>query len=533
MVGTIDDGDEHGPSETAARDKLSETVGCHSRKIANDVRLRVVSPWVARTRSKDLSDIRILIGHRFLVHPMVATKRRTGTKDVKAPTPEEVEENLKKANLPGEQSAKYHPYYQGKIEIVPRVPVRSLNDFAIWYTPGVAQPCLDIKADPQKVWTLTNKWNQVAIATDGTRVLGLGDIGPEAGLPVMEGKALLFKYLGGVDAFPLPLATKDPEKFIETVKLITPSFGGVNLEDIAQPKCFAILERLRKECEIAVWHDDQQGTATINLAGAINALKVVGKKMSDATITLIGAGASNIRTAKILIAAGASAEHIVLVDSKGIVGRHRKDVEAAQREFAEKWELAQVTNGENRTGGIPEAMRGVDVVIAASKPGPGVIQKEWVASMADDAVLFVIANPVPEIWPWEAAEAGALVIATGRSDFPNQVNNSLGFPGIFRGTLDVRARTITDEMCIAAARELALVAEEKGLDEHHIVPTMDETDVFAREAAAVGMKAIEQGIARIRKSRDEIHDNALAMIRRAHEETKFLMQDGFIRPPPP
>jgi malate dehydrogenase (oxaloacetate-decarboxylating) len=349
----------------------------------------------------------------------------------------------------------------------------------------------------------------------------------------MEGKALLFKYLGGVDAFPLPLATKDPEKFIETVKLITPSFGGVNLEDIAQPKCFGILERLRNECEIAVWHDDQQGTATINLAGVINALKVVGKNMSDASITLIGAGASNVRTAKILIAAAAKPEHIILVDSKGIVGRHRKDVEAAKQEFAEKWELAQMTNGEDRTGGIPEAMRDVDVVIAASKPGPGVIQKEWVASMADDAILFVIANPVPEIWPWEAAEAGARVIATGRSDFPNQVNNSLGFPGIFRGTLDVRARTITDEMCIAAARELALVAEEKGLDEQHIVPTMDDVDVFAREAAAVGMKAIEQGIARVRKGRDELHDNALAMIRRAHEETKFLMQDGFIRPPPP
>jgi len=452
---------------------------------------------------------------------------------MKAPTAKEVEENLKKANLPREQSAKYHPYYQGKIEVVPRVPVRSFNDFAIWYTPGVAQPCLDIKADPQKVWTLTNKWNQVAIVTDGTRVLGLGDIGPEAGLPVMEGKALLFKYLGGVDAFPIPLATKDPEKIIETVKLITPSFGGVNLEDIAQPKCFGILDRLRKECEIAVWHDDQQGTATINVAGVLNALKVVGKKLPEVVITLVGAGASNIRTAKILIAAGAKPEHILLVDSKGIVCRHREDVKAAATEYAEKWELAQTTNGEDREGGIAEAMDGVDVVIAASKPGPGVIKKEWVATMADDAILFVIANPVPEIWPWEAAEAGARVIATGRSDFPNQVNNSLGFPGIFRGTLDVRARTITDEMCIAAAKELALVAEEKGLDEEHIVPTMDEIEVFAREAAAVGMKAIEQGIARVQKSRNEIYDNALALIRRAREQTQMLMQDGFIRPPPP
>jgi len=223
-----------------------------------------------RVGTKSLSDIVRLSGPS-LFGVQVATKKRTGEKAVKTPTPDEVEENLRRANLPKEQSAKYHPYYQGKIEIVPRVPVRTFNDFAIWYTPGVAQPCLDIKADPNKVWTLTNKWNQVAIVTDGTRVLGLGDIGPEAGLPVMEGKALLFKYLGGVDAFPIPLATKDPEKIIETVKLITPSFGGVNLEDIAQPKCFYILQRLRKECEIAVWHDDQQGTATINLAGVINA----------------------------------------------------------------------------------------------------------------------------------------------------------------------------------------------------------------------------------------------------------------------
>ncbi len=464
---------------------------------------------------------------------MVATKKRARSKDVKVPTPQEVEDNLRRANLPKEQSAKYHPYYQGKIEIVPRVPVRSFNDFAIWYTPGVAQPCLDIKADPEKVWTLTNKWNQVAVVTDGTRVLGLGDIGPEAGLPVMEGKSLLFKYLGGVDAFPLPLATKDPEKIIETVKLITPSFGGVNLEDIAQPKCFAILDRLRKECEIAVWHDDQQGTATINVAGVINALKVVGKAMPDVTITLVGAGASNIRTAKLLVEAGAKPGHLILVDSKGIVGRHRTDIEAAAADYREKWELAQTSNAEGRQGGIPEAMADADVVIAASKPGPGVIQKAWVASMADDSILFAIANPVPEIWPWEAAEAGARVIATGRSDFPNQVNNSLGFPGIFRGTLDVRARTITDEMCIAAAEELARVQEERGLDEEHIVPTMEEIDVFAREAAAVGRKAIDQGIARVKKSRDELLEGALAMIRRAREETQFLMQEGFIRPPPP
>src|SRR2546428_10244911 len=289
---------------------------------------------------------------------MVATKKRAGGKEVKPPTLKEVEENLKRANLPKEQSAKYHPYYQGKIEIVPRVPVRSFNDFAIWYTPGVAQPCLDIAADPSKVWTLTNKWNQVAVVTDGTRVLGLGDIGPEAGLPVMEGKSLLFKYLGGVDAFPIPLATKDPEKIIETVKLITPSFGGVNLEDIAQPKCFSILQRLRKECEIAVWHDDQQGTATINVAGLINALKVVGKKMAAVTITLVGVGASNIRTAKLLIEAGATPEHLILVGATGIGCRHREDVEVAASQDAASGELARPPTGGVREAGHARPLRG-------------------------------------------------------------------------------------------------------------------------------------------------------------------------------
>ncbi len=415
---------------------------------------------------------------------------------------------------------------------MPRVPIRTIDDFAIWYTPGVAQPCLEIKKDPEKVWSVTNKWNQVAVVTDGTRVLSLGDIGPEAGLPVMEGKALLFKYLGGVDAFPVPLATTDPDKIIEAVNLITPAFGGVNLEDIAQPKCFYVLERLRKECHIAVWHDDQQGTATINVAGVINALKVVGKRMADAVITLVGAGASNVRTAKILFAAGAKPGNMILVDSKGILNSNRKDIQAVQSEFREKWELAQTTNEGGREGGIPEAMRGADIVISASKPGPGVIKKEWVAAMAEDSILFAIANPIPEIWPWEAKEAGVRVMATGRSDFPNQVNNSLGFPGIFRGTLDVRSRTITDEMCIAAAEELAKVAEEKGLDEDHIVPTMEETEVFVREAVAVALKAIDQGLARVKKSRAELFEEARRLIERSHEETRFLMQDGFIPPPP-
>ncbi|MBI4416403.1 MAG: malate dehydrogenase, partial [Euryarchaeota archaeon] len=294
-------------------------------------------------------------------------------------------------------------------------------------------------------------------------------------------------------------------------------------------KCFDILARLRATLEIPVWHDDQQGTATIVVAGAINALKVVDKRIADVQVAMIGAGAANVRTAYILMAAGVRARNIVITDSRGILHPSRTDLQGA---YPEKWELANATNGEGRTGGIPEAMRGADLVIAASRPGPGVIQKDWIRTMADDAVVFTIANPVPEIWPWEALEAGARIVATGRSDFPNQVNNSLGFPGIFRGTLDVRAKTITDEMCLAAARELAKVAEENGLREDYIVPTMEEEDVFSREAVAVGRKAIEQGIARVKRSRAELYETAKAIIHRARTQARNLMAHGYIRPPP-
>jgi len=452
------------------------------------------------------------------------------SKKAAKPSPPNVEELLKKARKPAEDSRRFHPFYQGKIEIATKVPVRSFDDFAIWYTPGVAEPCKDIAKDKELAYSLTNKWNNVAIVTDGTRVLGLGDIGPEAGLPVMEGKSLLFKYLGGVDAFPLCLGTKDPDEIIETVIRLQPSFGGINLEDIAQPKCFYILDRLREECEIPVWHDDQQGTATIITAGAINAVKVVGKKLGEVKVAMVGAGASNVRAAYVLIAAGVNPKHIVMCDSKGILGVHRKDI--VKSEFADKWDICHTTNAEGLIGGVPEAMKGADLTIAASRPGPGVVKKEWVAAMADDAIIFPIANPVPEIWPWEATEAGARIVATGRSDFPNQVNNSLGFPGIFRGTLDVRASTITDEMCLEAARELARIAEEEGLREDHIVPTMDNKDVFPREATAVGLKAIEQGIARNKLSRKELMDRATSIISRARRESEHLMQTEFIRKPP-
>jgi malate dehydrogenase (oxaloacetate-decarboxylating) len=436
------------------------------------------------------------------------------------------EESLRKAFLPAQLALKYHPFYRGKIEIVPKCPIRSFDDFAIWYTPGVAEACETIKSRPEAVFENTNKWNTVAIVTDGTRVLGLGDIGPEAGLPVMEGKALLYKYLGGVDAFPICLGTKNADEIIQAVKWIQPSFGGINLEDIAQPKCFEVLDALQGELDIPVWHDDQQGTGTVVLAGFINALKVVGKKISEARISLIGAGAANVAFARLLMLAGAKPGNIILVDSKGTLHRNRKDL----RDISpKKWQLSQTTNSEGKVGGIDVALDGADACIAMSRPGPGVVTKNLVSKMSSHAIVFACANPIPEIWPWEAEEGGAEVIATGRSDFPNQLNNSLGFPGIFRGTLDVRAKTITDEMCLAAADELAKLAVEKGLSEKYIIPNMDDWEVFPRVATAVAGKAMEQGVARVTRTREELSSSARSIIRRAREQAKQLMRSGFIQ----
>jgi malate dehydrogenase (oxaloacetate-decarboxylating) len=441
-----------------------------------------------------------------------------------------VEELLAKAKQPSADALVMHPYYKGKVETALKCCVRDFNDFAIWYTPGVAAPCRAIAEDPELVYEHTHKGNTVAVVSDGTRVLGLGDIGPKAGLPVMEGKALLYKYLGGVDAWPIMLDTKDPDKIIEAVLLIQPGFGGVNLEDLSQPKCFRILDTLRERAEIPVWHDDQQGTATVTLAALINALKLVGKKIEDVSIAFIGTGAANVACARLIYNSGATPELCRMVDSKGILHKDRNDLELRKAEFVDKWKFCQTTNEEGRQGGIPEAMEGADVVVALSKSGPGTILPEWVSKMAQDSIVFACANPVPEIWPWEAQEAGATVIATGRSDFPNQVNNSLGFPGIFRGTLDVRASTITDEMCLAAADAIASMAEENGITPEYIMPTMDEWEVFPREAAAVAVKAVEQGLARIPLTYEEELENAGNIIRRSRDLTKQMMQDGFIAP---
>jgi malate dehydrogenase (oxaloacetate-decarboxylating) len=449
-------------------------------------------------------------------------------KEERKPT---VEELLAKAKKPAQLAPAMHRFYEGKLQVMPKCSITSPADFGIWYTPGVAAPCKEIQADVDKSFEYTNRWNYVAVVSDGTRVLGLGDIGPEAALPVMEGKALLFKYLGGVDGFPICLRTKDPEEIVRACELIEPSFGGINLEDIEKPKCFYVLEKARERLKIPVWHDDQQGTATVILAGLMNAFKIVGKKPNDCIVTLVGAGAANLRTAYVLIKWGMKSGNIVLADTKGVIYAGRKDIKKEDDPW--KYELSQKTNSEGRKGDMIEAFKGVDAVVAASKPGPGTIRKEWVSTMAKNSIVFACANPIPEIWPWEAKEAGARIVATGRSDFPNQVNNSLGFPAIFRGVLDVRAKTVTDDMCIAAAQELAKFAEERGMHEEDILPRMEEWEVYPREAVACALKSIDQGVARIKPSRKELYDRAKAIIENARESTKLLMKNGWIKKAPP
>jgi malate dehydrogenase (oxaloacetate-decarboxylating) len=438
------------------------------------------------------------------------------------------EELLARAQKPAEESRRLHAYYKGKIQTFPKCPIRTLDDFALWYTPGVAAPCRDIEHTPHLVYDLTNKANSVAVVSDGTRVLGLGDIGPEAGLPVMEGKALLFKYLGGVDAVPICLGTKDPIEIVRTVKLLEPSFGGINLEDIAMPKCFRILDDARRSCTIPVWHDDQQGTGTVMLAALINALKVVGKSIGEIRIAMIGMGAANVPTYRFLKANGAKPASIVACDLGGILGTHRTDYRD-NPDYAEQWKVCRETNGAGLRGGLAETLRGADVCIAFA--AGGIIMPEWIKTMAKNAVVFACANPVPEIWPWEAKEAGARIVATGRSDFPNQVNNSLVFPAIFRGALDVRARTISDEMAFAAAIELAACAEERGISDDNIICTMAEWEVVPRVAAATALRAQQQGLAQVDKPKAQIMEDAKARITTVRDELRLVMKEGFIPPP--
>ena len=386
-----------------------------------------------------------------------------------------------------QESLKLHEELRGKIEVVARRHIETRDDLSLLYTPGVAQPCLEIQKDISKSYELTRRWNTVAVVTDGSAVLGLGDIGPEAGMPVMEGKCVLFKAFGGVDAIPLCVRSHDVDEIVNTVALLAGSFGGVNLEDIAAPRCFEIERKLKERCDIPIFHDDQHGTAVITLAGLTNALKVVGKRLEDVRIVINGAGAAAVSITKLLLSAGAG--DVTLCDRKGAIYAGRSDGMNWIKE-----EMAQVTNPEKRTGSLADVLAGADVFIGVS--APGVVTKEMVQTMNAGAVIFACANPTPEIFPDDAKAGGAAVVATGRSDYPNQINNVLAFPGIFRGALDVRASQINEEMKIAAAEALAALAGEE-LNENNIIPKAFDPRVGPAVAKAVAEAARQSGVARI------------------------------------
>ena len=386
-----------------------------------------------------------------------------------------------------EESLRLHEKWKGKIEVIATVPVATKDDLSLAYTPGVAQPCLEIQKDVNLSYDLTRRHNLCAVITDGSAVLGLGDIGPEAGMPVMEGKCVLFKAFGGVDAFPLCVKTKDVDEFVNAVVLISGSFGGINLEDIAAPRCFEIERKLKERCDIPIFHDDQHGTAVITLAGLTNALKVVGKKREDVKIVTSGAGAAAISITKLLLSAGFI--NIVMTDRSGAIYEGRENLSWI------KQEMALVTNRQKETGKLADVIRGADVFIGVS--APGTVTTEMVKTMAPNPIIFACANPTPEIMPEEAKAGGAVVIATGRSDFPNQINNVLAFPGIFRGTFDVRASDINEEMKMAAARALAELVSEEELSAEYIIPKAFDPRVGKAVAAAVAQAARASGVARI------------------------------------
>ena len=387
-----------------------------------------------------------------------------------------------------EEALELHEKNQGKVEIASKSKIKDMHDLAVVYTPGVAEPCRKINKNITDVYKYTCKGNMVAVVSDGTAVLGLGDIGPEAALPVMEGKAVLFKHFAGVDAFPICLATKDPDKIVETVALLAPGFGGINLEDISAPRCFEIEEKLKKILNIPVFHDDQHGTAIVVLSGLINALKVVNKDIGKIKLVVNGAGASATAVLKFIISAGA--KNTIMCDSKGIIYEGRKEHMNSSKE-----EMAKITNKEKIKGTLAEAVTGADVFLGLS--AAGVLKPEMVKTMAKDAIVFAMANPTPEIMPDEAKAAGARIVATGRSDFPNQVNNCLGFPGIFKGALKVRASQINEEMKLAAAYALASLISEEELNENNIIANAFDPRVVERESEAVAKAAVESGVARI------------------------------------
>lgn len=387
-----------------------------------------------------------------------------------------------------QEALQLHSENRGKIEVVSKTKIKDMHDLAVVYTPGVAEPCRVINKDPSQVYTYTTKGNMVAVVSDGTAVLGLGDIGPEAAIPVMEGKAILFKYFAGVDAFPICLATKDPDEIVQAVTLLAPVFGGINLEDISAPRCFEIEQRLKATLDIPVFHDDQHGTAVVVLSGMINALKLAHKKIEEVKMIVNGAGAAAIAVTKFLLSAGA--QDIILCDSKGMVYEGRPENMNSAKE-----EMAKITNRSKLRGTLADALVGADVFLGLS--GPNLVNRDMVRTMAPDPIIFAMANPTPEILPEEAKAGGARIIATGRSDFPNQVNNCLGFPAIFKGALQVRAKEINEEMKLAAAHAIALVIPEDELSETNFIPNVFHPEVMAKEAEAVAQAARDTGVARI------------------------------------
>ncbi|TVQ89319.1 MAG: NADP-dependent malic enzyme [Bacteroidetes bacterium] len=431
---------------------------------------------------------------------------------------------------------KMHEFYRGKMQTLPKAPVYGFNWFNAWYTPGVSRISTHIRDANDSSYDLSNRGNLVAVVSDSTRVLGDGNCTPPGGLGVMEGKAFLMKYLGGIDAIALCLDSRnskgehDPEKIIDFVKMVQPSFGAINLEDISQPNCYRVLDVLREECDIPVWHDDAQGTACVTLAGLINALKLVNKKIEDVRIVYLGAGASNTTIARVVNQAGGDPAKAIMFDSKGALHKGRKDIETDPR-FYRKWELCQTTNPK-QIDTMEEAIKGADVLLSLSTPGPDLVKQNWIQIMGSKPVVFVCANPVPEIYPYSAKEAGAYIVATGRGDFPNQVNNSVGFPGILKGALLVRARKITDEMTIAAAKSIADFSEKRGIHTENIIANMNETEVFPHEAADVAMQAIKDGVARIKMTWQEAYDKAWHDISHTRKMTKFMQENGLIEEPP-
>jgi len=401
-----------------------------------------------------------------------------------------------------EEALRIHKEKQGKLGVMSKVPLRDAKDLSLAYSPGVAEPCMEIYKDENKVYDYTIKGNLVAVVSNGTAVLGLGNIGPKAAMPVMEGKALLFKSFADVDAFPICLDTSDPDKIVEVVKLLEPTFGGVNLEDIAAPQCFEIEDRLRKICNIPIFHDDQHGTAIVTAAGLINALKLVDKKLEDIRVVANGAGAAGVAIVKLLLNMGV--KDVILCDTKGIIYEGRPD---GMNRFKE--ELARITNKEQKQGTLADALVGADVFVGVS--AAGAVTKEMVCSMNRDSIIFAMANPIPEIMPEEAKEAGAFVVGTGRSDFPNQVNNVLAFPGIFRGALDVSAKEINEEMKLAAVYAIAGLIEDEELTPDYVIPDPFDPRVAAHVAAAVAKAAMETGVSQRTISINEIEERLLVL----------------------